>query len=253
MARLELAHAPANPLARYAEPAAVLRRSTEGSRWSAAAERGRRLFFDAVNTHLTPSGVVTCGTCHPGGGQDGLTWRLHTAGIPAKRRRTPPAWAGRPTLTPYHWDGEFGDAAALATTTIRELMEGDALLVDVDAIAAYMAEVSPPFPRPVSDPAQVARGREVFATARCATCHSSDMMQDGLRHRVLSTPGYLGLEEVYTPTLIGVRARPPYLHDGRAPTLRAVLVEANPDDTHGVTSDLSDSDIDALVAYLLSL
>ena len=83
------------------------------TRLSEPAMRGRALFFDADDTHLTPSGVVTCGTCHPGGGEDGLTWFLHTAGIAPKVRRTPPAWAAREELAPFHWDGALPDAAVL--------------------------------------------------------------------------------------------------------------------------------------------
>lgn len=254
VARLALDDAPADPTAAYAAPAAVLRRSVTSSRWSATADRGRRLFFDAVDTHLTPSGVVTCGACHPGGGQDGLVWRLHTQQIAPKLRRTPPAWAARPSMAPLHWDGEFTDAASLTLATILELMEGDALLVDVGAMAEYMASVPPPFPRPVRDARAVEAGRAAFEAAGCAGCHSGASMQDGLRHEVLPpAPGSLQLSSAYTPTLLGVRARPPYLHDGRAATLRDVLTTHNPDDTHGATSRLDEADVDHLVAYLESL
>jgi DNA-binding beta-propeller fold protein YncE len=109
---LGFAHAVARVGLDEAGGAATARRRMVGpTHLSPRAEAGRALFFDATNTHLTPSGVVTCGTCHPGGGDDGLSWFLHTRRVPRKLRRTPPAWSAKATLAPYHWDGELADAS----------------------------------------------------------------------------------------------------------------------------------------------
>jgi cytochrome c peroxidase len=56
-----------------------------------------------------------------------------------------------------------------------------------------------------------------------------------------------------TPTLRGLWSSAPYLHDGSAPTLRAVLRERNPTDLHGLTSTLSERDLADLETFLLSL
>lgn len=236
------------------EPALERTRALGPTRLSDAALRGRASFYDADDTHLTPSGIVTCGTCHPAGGEDGLTWFFHTAAVGPKLRRTPPAWAARAALAPFHWDGEFTDGGALSRATIRELMEGDGLLVDTDAMAAWMAEAPIPPGRPPVDAAQAARGQGLFE-ARCAACHAGELFADGMSHAVLepAEDPVAHLETAYTPTLRAVRARPPYLHDGRAPTLRAVLTDHNPGDRHGQTSDLAAPDLDALVAYLETL
>ena len=258
VARLELGSAtPREPLVRDAT--LELRRDVTPVRASAAALAGRSLFFDAVDTHLTPSGIVTCATCHPGGGEDGLAWFLHTVNVGPKLRRTPAAWAARPSLAPFHWDGEFDDVATLTRTTIVELMGGDALLVDASSVAAYLAELPPPPARPVpaSETALWARGEELFRSSEvgCAECHSGPETSDGLSHAVVSTSRDPDAElpMVETPTLRAVRARPPYLHDGRAATLRDVLTTDDVGDTHGTTSHLAPADIDALVAYLESL
>lgn len=254
---LGFAHAVARVGLDEAGGAATVRRRMVGpTHLSPRAEAGRALFFDATNTHLTPSGVVTCGTCHPGGGDDGLSWFLHTRRVPRKLRRTPPAWSAKATLAPYHWDGEFADASTLARAAIVELMEGDALVVELAAIAAYMDEVRPPPPRPL-EAARRQAGRAVFEreAVGCATCHPAPLYADGRRHAVLSASADADgvLAEVDTPTLRGVRARPPFGHDGRAASLAELLTTHNGGDTHGRTSALSPAELELLLDYLESL
>ena len=56
------------------------------------------------------------------------------------------------------------------------------------------------------------------------------------------------------PTLVNIAARAPFMHDGCAPTLHDRFNAAcGGGDAHGVTSQLSQSDIDDLVAYLETL
>ena len=56
-----------------------------------------------------------------------------------------------------------------------------------------------------------------------------------------------------TPSLRGLWNSAPYLHDGSAATLAAILTSANPRDAHGVTSHLTAQEIDDLVAFMLAL
>ena len=56
-----------------------------------------------------------------------------------------------------------------------------------------------------------------------------------------------------TPSLIGVYRSAPYLHDGRAATLRDVLTTHNRDDRHGKTSRLGPGQLDDLIEFLKSL
>jgi cytochrome c peroxidase len=56
-----------------------------------------------------------------------------------------------------------------------------------------------------------------------------------------------------TPTLLGIYRTAPYLHHGKAATLREVLVECNREDKHGHTSQLKSNEIDDLVEFLKSL
>jgi cytochrome c peroxidase len=56
-----------------------------------------------------------------------------------------------------------------------------------------------------------------------------------------------------TPSLRELWLTAPYLHDGRAMTLRDVLVGFNINDSHGITSHLSDAELTALETFLLGL
>jgi len=225
-------------------PPTSVRRAVAEERWSAAADRGRRVFFDATDTHLTPSGIVSCGTCHPGGGEDGLTWFLHTVNVPRKLRRTPPAWGADPATKPLHWDGEFDDAEVLVGTTIRELMGGDALVIAPADVAAFMRELEPPPGRPVEPEAEAA-----YVAAGCPTCHAGDALTDGLAHTVVpsSTDEDADLDPVFTPSLRGVRTRGPWLHDGRAATLRSVFEE------HAAGAHAGPPDLELVLRHLESL
>lgn len=229
------------------EAAHTRRRATGPLRLDAAAQVGRQLFHDAVDTHLTPSGVVACASCHPDGGEDGIAWFLHTRSVPRKLRRTPPARADAP---PLHWDGALADAAALSRDTIRGLMDGDALLVDVAAMAAWMATLPPPPGRPAfdaADAAQIAAGEAGFARAGCDGCHPGPIYADGMRHAGVVEPSAdpdARMAWVDTPSLRGVRARGPWLHDGRA----ATLAEAVAAHREATVDDLA-----ALVRFLESL
>jgi DNA-binding beta-propeller fold protein YncE len=238
-------------------PAALTRVRPLAPRYSAAALAGRKLFHDASNQHLTPSAVVACSTCHPGGGDDGLVWFIHTPTIPLKRRRTPHLADAHSATAPFHWDGAFPDMPALVQGTITNLMAGDALLVDVDAVQAFLDEmVAPPVP-PAGDPAAVARGRQVFesAAAGCATCHGGpDGTDDGF-HAVLA-PMSLHPDDVFpmanTPALHGLFLRAPYFHDGRSDSLTDLLTR--PDASlHGGAAVLPRAARDDLLAYLGSL
>lgn len=234
-------------------PAAVVAREVGPTSMSAQALRGRRIFHDATDPHLTPSGVVTCASCHPGGGEDGRTWRIGTLDIPSKLRRTPPLQGLAQDDEPLHADGGFDDLATLTVDTVRQLMGGDALLLDAAAVSAYLAEL-PAAPAPFEqDPSAAARGRELFGEEGfgCVACHSAGSGSDGRAHTVsppVRDPDSLA-GPVVTPRLVGLASRAPYLHDGRVGTL-AELVRTHPGGGAPVPDDEQVAD---LVEYLRTL
>ena len=95
---------------------------------------------------------------------------------------------------------------------------------------------------------EVERGRLLFerADVGCLDCHGGVRFSDQLRHDLF------GMTGVDTPALTGIAATAPYLHDGRATTLRAVL-ETTREGAMGDTSMLSEAEMADLEAYLRAI
>ncbi len=104
------------------------------------------------------------------------------------------------------------------------------------------------------------RGRELFFDARqgCALCHKGPLLTNskldekefrrGKKKRIYD----IGTGKVLdVPALANLWDTSPYLHDGRAATLRDVLTIHNDDDWHGQTSHLKDRELDDLATFLL--
>ena len=138
---------------------------------------------------------------------------------------------------------------------------------ELDAIAAYVASLETIPRSPYRNPDgtltdDAVAGREIFLRLGCDSCHAGDDFTDsaeGLLHDVGTLTPLSGsrlgdeLPGIDTPTLLGVWQTAPYLHDGSAPTLRDVLTTRNPEGKHGDTSDLTEEELDQLVAYLLQI
>ena len=61
------------------------------------------------------------------------------------------------------------------------------------------------------------------------------------------------LDATYCVNIRLVWRNAPYLHDGRAATIREVLVDFNKNGTHGKTGNLTDEELNCLLEYVLSL
>ena len=138
----------------------------------------------------------------------------------------------------------------------------------LDALAAYTNSHSfslSPWARHGLSEAAL-RGQQLFHSeqTKCASCHKGPLYSDSqplareqlILHDVgtgTDDPSELMGPRYDTPTLLGVYRSAPYLHHGRAATLKDVLTTANPGDQHGKTSHLKPAEIDDLVEFLKSL
>lgn len=208
--------------------------------WS-DADTGRSIFQT-----VQPSRIA-CMSCHPEGGDDGHVWPLGGVAV-----RTQSVAGGILATAPFHWEGDLADFDALVDEVLVGRMRGSRLHpVTARAFASWIDGLEPP-PRPIADAAAVARGRSLFESAEheCSTCHSGPSYSVGDTVDV----GTGGAFQI--PVLVGVAYRAPYMHSGCATTLRERFTGSeacNGGDLHGHTSDLAQTEIDDLVAYLRSL
>lgn len=222
---------------------------------------GRKLFFSATDARMSNPGTgIACASCHLEGREDGHVWNT------TEGPRQTPSLAGRLTekTAPFHWNGEFPDLMEFMSHTVTTRMGGSAVTPMMEQqLASFIRSIPPPDnalkERTPSE--VVARGRAVFESAQCATCHTGEAMTDNqfadVGTLVSSGPVLDHLEfnakGLNTPSLLGLGRTAPFLHDGSAMTLRARLMQNKANNSHGATADLNEAQVSDLVAYLKTL
>ncbi|MEO5731273.1 MAG: hypothetical protein ABI134_01835 [Byssovorax sp.] len=256
----------------------------------AAAARGRRVFYDASDP--ITSGGLACSGCHPEGRDDGHVWMevpgpfteapifVGAAWVMMDEKkpfdrlaRQTPMLAGRVAAPgPYGWHAQNDDLESRILEGVRlhrwlnPTQPWHRLETAAKQRASALAEflraglVPPPrLARPLTP--QEERGREVFSDAetRCAGCHTpsteyTSRVAVPLEQPPPTEPSTFSVEEndaFKTPSLLFVGGTPPYYHDGRARTLEELV--AGNEDRMGKTSQLSEEDRAARVAFLRTL
>ncbi len=208
---------------------------------AAQSDTGHRTFHHAVD----PT-TLACASCHPEGREDGRVWNFDIG-----PRRTQTLTGGILRGLPLHWSGELATFAALMDEVfVARMLADPPSPARIGAVATWLDTLPAPRAAPAQDAEAVARGRGIFegAGTGCASCHSGERLTNDLSVDV----GTGGAFQV--PSLLGVAAREPLLHDGCAPTLRDRFDEdCGEVDRHGVVSHLDDAQIGDLVAYLETL
>jgi hypothetical protein len=227
---------------------------------------------------------MSCASCHFGGVSDGRVWDFSDRGE-GLRNTKPLLGVGGPGQGRLHWSANFDEVQdferdirdSLGGTGFMSaddwlVREGDTFGVpaagispELDALSAFVLSMDQAPRSPFRNPdgsfsEQAERGRKVFERAGCPRCHAAPTFtnSDGGElfdvGTLLPTSGHrlggdlIGLD---TPTLKGIWQSAPYLHDGRAATLRDVFTIAG--DAMGKVSDLSSTELDELVRYLQEL
>jgi YVTN family beta-propeller protein len=246
--------------------------------------RGKILFNTALHP-MTSRHWIACASCHPDGHTDGRVWQN-----PEGLRKTP-AMFGLAHTHPLHWSADRDEVQDFEYTIRGRLMQGAGLVrgplapkhgfeatelderlagrsKDLDALAVYCNSfdftLSPHLRTEGHLSPAAQRGKKVFFdhAVGCAQCHSGPYYTDSrlekpfLLHDVGTgndDPTEKMGPRYDTPTLLGVYRTAPYLHHGKAATLRDVLTSANNGDRHGRTSHLKPAEIDDLVEFLKSL
>ncbi|MEP7121318.1 MAG: cytochrome C peroxidase [Byssovorax sp.] len=207
-----------------------------------AFDLGRRLFHAAGDHRLSRDGRA-CASCHPDGRDDGLVWST-----PRGLRQTP-MLAGRAVDTaPYGWEGARSDLREHIVNTVERRLVGSGLAdAELDALVAYVKDLPGPAAPPRPKSAAETRGEALFRSGEvgCARCHDGAAHTDKQAHDIQSGGAF------DTPSLRFVGGTAPYFHDGRYPTLRALL--ADTDGRMGHTGQLEEAELGDLESYLRSL
>lgn len=253
----------------------------------ASVANGKRLFYRSRAPKHSRDNYIACASCHADGGMDdGQTWDFTQRGE-GLRNTTDLRGRGGMSHGPVHWSANFDEIQDFENDIVKEF-GGTGLAEDgeppnpplgnpnagrsqdLDDLAAYLSSLEQrprsPFRKydgTLTDAAL--RGKTLFLSPalKCTDCHVAPRFTDSTTNFILHNVGTLtagsgsrlggALSGLDTPTLIGLWASAPYLHDGSALTLDAVIARRNSNNQHGVTSELTPSQRDDLVAYLLSI
>jgi len=219
-----------------------------------AIRRGERVFHDATYCMQT---WLSCATCHPDTRADGMNWDLLNDGLGNPKNTRSLVWSHK--TPPVMSRGVRGTMEIASAAGFRHIAFQQIPTSGLEDVRAYLRSLKPvESPYAYSDgpgAARIERGREVFHRefTGCARCHPPPLYTD-LKQYDVGTRGQLDRTGTFdTPTLVEIWRTAPYLHDGSAATLREMLIDRNKDDHHGVTSQLTEREIEDLLAYLLSL
>jgi hypothetical protein len=215
------------------------------------ARWGERCFHDASRSHQR---WHSCATCHVDQARSvGLNWGLLNDGIANPKNtkslllthETPPAMA----------TGVRKNAESAIQSGIYYIQFAFPRHKNVKAMGAYLQSL-----HPVESPYLVngrlspaaQNGQRLFEQAGCSQCHGGRYYTHMGKHNVGTAAEVDDHTAFDTPTLVEVWRTAPYLHDGRATTVKEVVTTFNPTDLHGKTSDLKESEVADLVEYVLT-
>jgi hypothetical protein len=238
-----------NLLVQVREPASLLRLSAlTGEALDTLALPGESRLDDA---HFMFHGAewgrtIACASCHPEGREDGRVWNFEVIGP----RRTPSVAGGVLSTMPLFWDGSLANFDAFMQEVFLLRMSDQLESREyLDAFAVWLDAIKPlPRSKPADEDA-ARRGEALFndPALGCATCHSGERLTSNETVDVGTGKPF------QVPSLSGVAARAPYMHDGCAETLHDRFGPCGGGDQHGATSALTPAQIDDLVAYLETL
>lgn len=225
--------------------------SLGGPKTMSAARKGEAAFYDARRSH---NQWFSCHTCHVDGHTCGLNFDTLNDDSYGNPKLTPSLHNVTRT-GPWTWHGIQKDLAAGVRKSLTQTMFGPEPSKDdiADLLAFLDTLVPPPHPGAGKKDPGVERGEKLFhGKAGCVRCH---------RPPLFTSPGLYDVKLDHDgspyklwnpPSLISLYQRGPYLHDGRAKTLDALLREHHTPSKLG-GDDLRDQERVDLIAFLQSL
>jgi len=232
-----------------------------------ALRRGEQIFYSA---RYAFQGQFGCANCHIDGTFDGLQWDLEPDGFGKDivDNRSIEDLGG---TEPFKWNGGNPDLQTeCGPRTEKYFYRSQSYdAQELDDLTAFVLSIPLRpnryrLPGGQLTPAQV-HGKAIFERTRykngrpiprhnqCAYCHRGPKFTHRRLTYVGTTKPTDRSEMLDVPHLTNDAYSAPYLHDGSAATLEDLWTVFNPNDAHGVTSDLTREEIRDLVEYLKSL
>jgi YVTN family beta-propeller protein len=217
--------------------------------------RGEFLFHDATQCFQN---WLSCVSCHPRTRADGVNWDLLNDGItnPKNAKSLVGSWRTPPAMA-LGVRSSMEVAVEKGFRFIQFIQPEDDVLKAVRAYLRDIKHIPSPYHRKPDGTldASASRGKKIFAKAGCSDCHPAPLYTDLRMYDVgtRNARNLKGRSEFDTPSLIELYRTGPYLHDGRAATLKDVITTFNPKNEHGETSRLTAAEKADLTAFLMSL
>ena len=206
---------------------------------------GDMYFHDAT---IGFQGWQSCASCHPNDARmDGLNWDLMNDGM-GNPKNTKTLVLSHQT-PPCMVSGIRKDAETAVKSGIKYILFSASVDEAAPAMDTYLKSLSPvPSPYLVNGKLSEAaeRGKEHFEK-ECASCHSGHYYTDQQQYSVSWTTGPDKQVKMDVPALNEVWRTAPYLYDGRSYSMQEML------NVHGPSGQLSESELNDLAEYVLSL
>ncbi len=214
--------------------------------------RGEMLFHDG---QYCLQKWLSCSSCHPSEARpDGLNWDLMLDGV-GNAKNTKSLMLAHQT-PPTTWTGTRPHAEASVRAGYRYIEFVERPEDDAAAIDAWLKSLQP-LPSPHLEAGRLGaaalRGKRVFERTGCAACHTGPHFTDRKQHQLGTGTGREQDTAFDTPALIEVWRTAPYLHDGRAATLKDLFAAPGLPAPHGLAATLTAGEIEDLIAFVLSL
>lgn len=252
-----------------------------------AVLKGKRIFYNAGDHRMSIIGNLSCASCHFEAMDDGRTWDFGHMG---EGLRNTMSLVGRGGLSHgrLHWTGNFDEIQdfeqdirlnfggkgflsdkqfAKIPNSLQEQRAG--LSIELDHLAAYLNSLIKFRQNPNRQPDgtytfSALRGKHVFRSSGCDDCHGGPNLTDSKLHKaVLHDMGGLTkasgkrlgkkLVGFDTPGLAGLWDTAPYLHDGKAESLKNVFDLKHAANGHDYLPNLTKTEMADLMRFQMEL